>query len=165
MDYELGKRIAFLRRQRGITQEGLANQMSVSPQAVSKWETGASYPDIAMLPQLAEYFHTTIDELLRGPQIPETRLVPEEERKDIKNMMFKVIVDSVAGDRVRVNLPVALVKVALEMGMNLPEMGNAGKALQNIDIEALMLMIDRGVIGELVSVESADGDHVLIYVE
>lgn len=49
MDEKLGKRIAALRRKRGWTQEKLAQQLGVSAAAVSKWETGAAYPDIALL--------------------------------------------------------------------------------------------------------------------
>lgn len=53
MDEKLGKRIAALRRKRGWTQEKLAQQLGVSAAAVSKWETGAAYPDIALLCPLA----------------------------------------------------------------------------------------------------------------
>jgi len=52
------------RRSKGITQEELAEYMGVSRAAVSKWEKGQSYPDIALLPQLAAYFNVSMDELL-----------------------------------------------------------------------------------------------------
>lgn len=52
------------RKERGITQEELASFMGVSKASVSKWETGQSYPDIAILPQLASYFNISIDELM-----------------------------------------------------------------------------------------------------
>jgi transcriptional regulator with XRE-family HTH domain len=53
-----------LRKGRGMTQEQVAEVLSVSPQAVSRWETGATYPDIALLPSIAEFFETTVDALL-----------------------------------------------------------------------------------------------------
>ena len=59
-----GEQLAFLRREKQITQEQLAQAMGVTNQAVSKWESGQSYPDITMLPRLAEYFQVTVDELL-----------------------------------------------------------------------------------------------------
>lgn len=53
-----------LRKGRSMTQEQVAEVLSVSPQAVSRWETGATYPDIALLPSIAEFFETTVDALL-----------------------------------------------------------------------------------------------------
>lgn len=53
-----------LRRSRNLTQEQAADIFGVSPQAVSRWETGAACPDIAMLPNIAEYFSVSIEELL-----------------------------------------------------------------------------------------------------
>lgn len=60
----IGNKIKFLRTNKGITQDQLAEQMHISGQAVSKWENGTCYPDITMLPALADYFGITIDELL-----------------------------------------------------------------------------------------------------
>ncbi|MBQ4591893.1 MAG: helix-turn-helix transcriptional regulator [Clostridia bacterium] len=51
------------RRERDLTQEELANILGVTKAAVSKWETAESYPDITMLPQIAQLFHITMDEL------------------------------------------------------------------------------------------------------
>ena len=78
--------------------------------------------------------------------------------------MLRVIVNSSDGDKVRVNLPIVLVKTALEIGLTLPQVsGNPN--LQNIDLEKVMLLVDRGLVGKLVEVESADGDIVEIVVE
>lgn len=60
---EIGKKIRDLRIAKGITQEILAEVLSVTPQAVSKWETGSASPDIQLLPEMAVYFGVTIDEL------------------------------------------------------------------------------------------------------
>lgn len=60
---ELGNQIKMLRTQRGITQEALAGQLGVSPQAVSKWERNAALPDMQLLPALSAYFGVTIDAL------------------------------------------------------------------------------------------------------
>ena len=64
MDEELGGRIAALRKERGWTQENLAQQLGVSAAAVSKWENGASCPDIALLCPLARALGTSVDHLL-----------------------------------------------------------------------------------------------------
>jgi transcriptional regulator with XRE-family HTH domain len=61
---QIGKIIAASRKEKGITQEELANHLGVSKPAVSKWESGQSYPDILLLPELASYFNITVDRLL-----------------------------------------------------------------------------------------------------
>lgn len=58
------EKIKHLRKQKDMTQEQLAEYMCVSPQAVSRWETGLTCPDISALPQLAELFCVSVDELL-----------------------------------------------------------------------------------------------------
>jgi transcriptional regulator with XRE-family HTH domain len=57
-------KIAELRKNKGIGQQDLANVLGVSFQSVSKWETGATMPDITLLPSIAEYFKVSVDELL-----------------------------------------------------------------------------------------------------
>ena len=62
----LGRRIARLRLARTATQERLAKELNVSPQAVSKWENDINYPDISLLPDLAQFLGVSVDELLSG---------------------------------------------------------------------------------------------------
>lgn len=62
----LGRRIARLRLARTATQERLAKELNVSPQAVSKWENDINYPDISLLPDLARFLGVSVDELLSG---------------------------------------------------------------------------------------------------
>lgn len=159
---QLGKHIATLRKQRGLTQEALAEALGVSPQAVSKWETDTSCPDISLLPKLASELGVTVDALLAG-DMP-VQLVPQEQRKNIDDMLLHVIVDSPQGDKVRVNLPMALVKVGLEIAKFIPQ-GQDADILRQIDIEQILLMIDSGMIGKLVEVEAADGTCVEVVVE
>lgn len=62
----IGKNIIAFRKDAGMTQEELANQIGVSAQAVSKWETGVSMPDILLLPVIADVFGITVDEIYSG---------------------------------------------------------------------------------------------------
>lgn len=78
---EIGKQIKTLRLEKNVKQEELAEYLGVSFQAVSKWETGASVPDIALLPRLAVFFGVTIDELFRMPN--------EAEFERIENMFWQ----------------------------------------------------------------------------
>ena len=59
-----GENIKRERVRRGLTQEEVANHLGVSFQSVSKWERGEGYPDIELLPAIAEYFSASVDELL-----------------------------------------------------------------------------------------------------
>ena len=79
-------------------------------------------------------------------------------------MLLRITVDSHEGDKVRVNLPMALVQVALEMGMEMPQV-SGNDALKNIDWTKIMELVRHGAMGNLVEVESADGDTVRIFVE
>lgn len=166
MNMTLGKRIGLLRRQKNLKQDDLAGMLDVSPQAVSKWENDQTCPDISLLPKLAQILGVSVDELLSGKQElePTVQILPEEQRKDIKDMMLRIIVDSAEGDKVRVNLPMALVEVALEIGMEMPQI-NGNDALKGIDFQKIVQLVQQGVVGNLVEVESADGDTVRIFVE
>ena len=69
-ELNIGKTIVTKRREKGLTQEDLAAYIGVSKASVSKWETGQSYPDITLLPQLGAYFNISIDELMGySPQL------------------------------------------------------------------------------------------------
>lgn len=78
-------------------------------------------------------------------------------------MLLKIIIDSGEGDKVRINLPVAVIKVFVNSETNTVISGN--KALEEIDFKQLIALIEQGIIGELVSIDSADGVHVTIVVE
>lgn len=71
----IGETIKDLRQKQGITQEALAWQLGVTPQAVSRWENQQSLPDIALLPAIAGLFSVTIDSLLAYD--------PDEIKKDV----------------------------------------------------------------------------------
>ena len=164
----LGTRLHRMRKQKNLTQDEVAERLNVSPQAVSKWENDQSCPDIMLLPQIAELYGTTTDILLRGePDVPETRLAPPEERKSFHQMMLRIRVNSSDGDVVRVNLPLALIKVCLESGLAIPQlqMQLHSDVIGSIDWKQIMLLVEQGVIGKLVEVQSADGDTVEITVE
>ena len=164
MEMTLGKRIATLRKEKGIKQEELAQMLDISGQAVSKWENDLTCPDINTLPKLAQILGVTIDELLSGKKESAVVIVPEEQRKNIKDMTLRLVVDESRGNKVRINLPVSMIKMALEMGMELPQFSGNSMA-QNINIEQIMELIQQGVVGNLMEVEAEDGTTVKIFVE
>lgn len=64
MKLNFGNQIRLNRRRMNLTQEQLAEKFGTSPQAISRWEIGATYPDIEMLPMIASFFETSVDSLL-----------------------------------------------------------------------------------------------------
>ena len=163
MKETFGQRFARLRKSKGYTQEQIADKVNISYQAVSKWENDISSPDLSILGELANILGVTIDELLGRVDPNEVKLVDKTERKDLKNMVLKIIVESNDGDKVNVKLPMLLIKTFLDSGMAVPVSGN--KALENIDFKQVFDLVEQGVIGELVNVESSDGGIVRIVVE
>lgn len=77
----LSDRIQYLRKVRGISQEGLADQLGVSRQAVSKWESEQSMPDLDKIISMSDYFEVTTDYLLKGIE----PVVQKEEEQSIKH--------------------------------------------------------------------------------
>jgi len=72
MNVEIAQRLAELRRERGFSQESLAEQLGLSRQAVSNWERAESAPDMGNLIALADLYGVTLDELLRvSPEVEE----------------------------------------------------------------------------------------------
>ena len=164
MEKTLGKRIAELRREKGMKQDELAEKLGVSPQAVSKWENDVSYPDIMTVPKLARELGVTADALLTGEENePEVKYVPEEKRKSFDELMLRIKVDSADNDRVRVNLPLPIIKVFMEAGVSMDVA--CGDKIKDVDWQKVLMLIESGVVGKLVEIESSDGITVEIVVE
>jgi transcriptional regulator with XRE-family HTH domain len=159
----IGERFLELRKNSGKTQEEVAERLGVTAQAVSKWENNVSNPDINMLPKIAALYNVSIDKMLANEPKTLVSVVPEEKR-NIDNLMLKISVDSPKGERVRVNMPIALIKIGYSIGMNLPEIAG-NDIIKNIDIPKILELIDSGVIGKVIDVENPDGTVVSISVE
>ena len=164
MKESFGQRFARLRKSKGYTQEQIAEKVNISYQAVSKWENDISSPDISILGELATILGVTVDELLGRVDPSRVELVEENKRKNIKDMVLKIIViDGDDGDKVNVKLPFLLVKALLESGAPISINGN--KSLENVDFKQIFDLVEKGVVGELVNIESKDGSIVKIVVE
>ena len=162
MKDRFGQRFARLRKSKGYTQEQIAEKVNISYQAVSKWENDISSPDISILGELATILGVTVDELLGRVDPTKVELVEETKRKDIKDMLLKIIILD-DGDKVNVKLPMLLVKALFESGAPISVNGN--KTLENVDFKQIIDLVEQGVVGELVNIESKDGSIVKIVVE
>lgn len=154
----LGTRLQELRKQKGLTQEQLAEKLNVTNQSVSKWEKDINAPDITLLVELADLFGTSVDYLLgRDQKKPAVTTTP----KSIDRLVFKIRILSANKDKINVNLPLSIVKILAKDGVL--------KMLQDkkidIDVNQLIAFVEQGVVGELADIESAGGDLVKIIVE
>lgn len=159
------ERFVRLRKENNLTQEDVANKLGISPQAVSKWENGISMPDISLLVDIASMFNVSVDTLLgKETENHEVTLSNNENKRPIEKMALRLFINSNDGDVVKINIPVPLLKIALETGMKAPQIN--GKAnLENIDFKQIYNLIEQGVIGELMTVDAKDGDKIRIVVE
>ena len=80
---EFNEKLQDLRKQKGLTQEQLANELFVSRTAVSKWESGRGYPNIDSLKTIAKLFSVTVDELLSSDEL--LNLAEQNTRQKQKN--------------------------------------------------------------------------------
>lgn len=166
MNETLGMRISEYRKKKGYKQDELAEKLGVSAQAVSKWENDVSCPDITLLTSLADALGVSLDDLLRGKKEAERAvLMSEEERSDPDLLMLVIKVHSSDGDTVRVNLPLPLVRVLVNAGVSIGDMGGDKVKGLNIDWAQIITLATSGVIGKLVEIKSKDGDTVEIVVE
>ena len=118
---KIGSNIAALRKEKGITQEELANALGVSAQAVSKWENNSSCPDVSLLTVIADYFGVTVDALLRSGAEEITRADSPSTDNNVaaahggkRNVCIKVTQPN--GKETNVKVPFGVVKMGLRVG-------------------------------------------------
>lgn len=169
MTETFGQRFSRLRKNKGYTQDDIANKVNVSSQAVSKWENDINMPDVGILLNLGDLLGVSTDELLGKENPVPAKYEPETVQKDMNRLMLRIIVDSKEGDKVRVNLPIQIVKIAIDAGvspaMSIGGQGKVADAMSSIDWKQVYSLVEQGLLGEIVTVDSADGDHVRIVVE
>lgn len=85
---DTGTLIAQLRKEQGLTQKQLAEQLHISDRTISKWERGAGFPDVSLLEPLADALHCSVVSLLEG------RLVEEPAEIDVRSALTVLIRES-----------------------------------------------------------------------
>lgn len=165
MENTLGKRIASLRKEKNLKQEDLAQMLNISPQAISKWENDLTCPDISILPELSKILNVSIDELLIGKkELNDVKLIPQEERKELKDVKLIIQIFSDENDKITINLPMALLEVALEMGLDMGSV-SGNESLKNVDLNKIVQLVKQGVMGNLMEIETSDNHRVKLFVE
>lgn len=84
--FKIGGFISELRKEKGLTQKELAEKLNVTDKAVSKWETGRSAPDIALLSPLAEALGVTVVEILQGEKIEKEKISAVSDEVVVRTM-------------------------------------------------------------------------------
>ena len=154
----IGNNIAALRKEKGITQEELANILGVSAQAVSKWENNSSCPDVALLTDIADYFGVTVDALLRaqGDEItsvqPQVNTSSQAQNNFTKNVSIKIVQQN--GKTNNIKIPFKFAKI----GLNIGNIFGLDKEIA----DKIGALINGESIGELVDIFTENGEHITI---
>ena len=125
---------------------------------------------VVLLPREIKVHDVATLKYLGKKETASTRVVPPQERKPFDELMLRIKVDSCEDDnvRVRVNVPLTIIKVALECCVS-PSIigfsGNAASALNNIDFAKIIQLAENGMIGKILEVDSGEGTTVEIVVE
>lgn len=157
----IGQNIAYFRKQKNLTQEELAEKMSVTAQAVSKWECDTSYPDITVMQTLAKTLGVSVESLLEGER-PVAELC-EAPAEAINRRIVLIQVDT-DETHITTRFPVNAAKKAIENGVLKKIVGEDAFD----QVVGMFGMVDEGFIGTLVEVNHDDDDehvHVRITVE
>lgn len=159
---KIGSNIAALRKEKGITQEELANALGVSAQAVSKWENNSSCPDVSLLTDIADYFGVTVDALLRSGAEEITRADPPSTDNNVaavrggkRNVRIKVTQPN--GKETNVKVPFGVVKMGLRVDNVF--------GLQRDVADKIGALLDDPAAADILSVDGENGEHVTISIE
>ncbi len=165
----LGSRIAELRKKNNLTQEEFAEKLGVTAQAVSKWENGASCPDIMLLPKIAEIFGVSIDALMGTKPIEEPKVdagAPAITDEQLNKMKLRVLViDNNMPEKkpINISVPVSFVLKAASVGLKIS--GVLGNDILNDDqLVKIVDIIKSGVTGEILRIDTDDNKTVVIEV-
>lgn len=161
----LGNSISERRKAKGMTQEELAVNLGVSPQAVSKWENNLSCPDISLLPAIAKIFGMSVDELLGAASATENvgeektfsepEIAYEEPVFTGKKATTLLITTERNGKVSNVRFPLTIMRFGLNLGSTFGGLtGAQANTIENA--------IRTGLSGEILSVDGENGEKVTI---
>ena len=160
----IGQNIAYFRKQKQLTQEELAEKMSVTAQAVSKWECDASYPDITVINSLAKVLGISVDSIFNGSkEIPEMKETTPEK---IDRRILRIYVQATKAENeesdttIITRFPVAAINKAIENGTLAKLVGDDAYA----EVVNTLGMVDTGITGPIVEVNNPEA-RVIISVE
>lgn len=143
---KIGKKIVSLRKQNNMTQMELADKMGISFQAVSNWERGNSMPDISKLPELAEIFGVSLDELLGEKSSLVEAAVEDRLEECVKS-------GEVAEEEIQNVLPILKPKQIQNMAAN----------ADAPTLQTFLPFLDEDDVAELARKAKEDGQNIIMY--
>ena len=154
----IGANITKYRKQKNLTQAELGEKIGVSNQAVSKWESGSTLPDVMLLPQIAEVLGVSLYDLynLPDPKTSSPSASLAEIPEDRRTLVIHVIGEGVD---VTTRFPVAAIRSALGNAILRDALAGTG-----VETENWLGMLDGGMTGQLLDADM-DDYHVTIVVE
>ena len=150
----IGQNIAYFRKLKKMTQEELAEKMSVTAQAISKWECDTSYPDITVIQTLSNVLGVTPTELIDGIQKSAEIKDAPKEIIDRRIVRIEVHVDET---KIVTRFPVPVIKKAMENGTLEALVGKDAYS----KVSSILEMIDSGIMGHLVDVDSPEVQTII----
>ena len=159
---KIGSNIAALRKEKGITQEELANALGVSAQAVSKWENNSSCPDVSLLTDIADFFSVSVDELLRSEGdniILSSNKIDSDSIKNENNYKKNVCINVTQpdGKKNTIRIPFSFVKTGLKIGRMF--------GLDEKTTDKISELVNGESIGKFIDIDTEKGEHITINLE
>ena len=125
MKETFGQRLARLRKEKGLTQEEVASRIVISPQAVSKWETGRSLPDAAIMLELCSLLNITVNDLLSGEVVSMENhdertekllleMIKEKEKADKRLLSVEIVIGVISSIFLFAMIAVGIVFMKME---------------------------------------------------
>ncbi len=148
----IGKNIAYFRRKRGFTQSGLGEMLGVSNQAVSKWESEMTMPDVMLLPEIAKALGVTLTDLYDSPDEKREDLPlgeSGERGEDRRILIIHVVADDAD---VKTQMPVSAIRSVFGNQLIKQYLGDG----EGDQIAALLAMLDQNATGTLVNVDTEE---------
>ena len=133
----LSEKILELRKANGLSQEQLAEKLSVSRQSISKWESGESVPEIVRLTELSKIFNVTTDYLLKPNEVDEIAIRTEILEKQQQDLIQK----NMKADRKRFCILSSVVILLIAISTFLLMRGLKWTAGVNVPLEALYIIL------------------------
>ena len=151
----IGKNIAYFRKEKGLTQSELGDRLGVSNQAVSKWETELTMPDVMLLPEIAKNLGISIDSLY-GDLTEKEQIIFDNITEEDRRVLIVSVQSN--GVTVKTRLPVVAIQSIF---------GNAllRDCLAEEEIETLLSMLENNAKGTLLNVDSDDAQVTISVVE
>jgi|GEM_PF-1151656 len=147
----MGNFLAVLRKSKGMTQQDVAESLNVSNKTISKWERGEGYPEITIIPAIAELFEVTADEILRGEKILSGEDKNKGSEKQLRSLLKRMNVKFGNLSYLAAALMVfgIILLFTISYGFYKPVLG----------FGAMMLFVISGMILELVAINNINSSY------